>query len=204
MLVNVDPQNPANTASPAEIKQAGFGGVRLVSRVAVTAAAWDFRDAGLFVLAAVTEESGGFLIPDCDLYQIGNEPDIDGTADSMSATQYVEYLKLYRGTYPDLPMITAGLASNQPQYLRTVRDAGGLTGFLGVGMHYPSSQSAMTSMLRYSDNLPLYVTEWNYPAHLIPSYRLMLRQTRVALDCWFSWGYDRWALSNAQKRALSA
>jgi hypothetical protein len=203
-LINVDPENPANTASPQEIRIAGFGGVRLVSRPEVEAAAREFQAAGLFVLSVVTEQSGGFLIPDADLTQIGNEPDIDGTADSMGAREYADYARLYRDTYPGLPMITAGLASNQPAYLKAARDAGGLKGFLGVGLHYPTNLLAIGNFARYTDNLPLYVTEWWTDAPLIPAYRLMLRQSKVAMDCRFSWGYDRWALTDAQKRAIQA
>jgi hypothetical protein len=101
-------------------------------------------------------------------------------------------------------MITGGLASGQPLYLKALRDRGALRGFLGVGLHYPANQFVIGNFLKYTDNLPIYVTEWWADAPLIPAYRLMLRQSKVALDARFCWGYDRWALSDAQRRAILA
>jgi hypothetical protein len=203
-LCNVDPNNPVNTASPAAIRAKGFAGVRYVSRRGLDDWVVECQAAGLYVLACITEQSEGYVPANADLVQIGNEPDIVGTADSMDAVTFAGYLQLYRRTYPELPMITGALASGQPTYLRNVRDAGGLNGFLGVGLHYPSEATTFASYKRYASGLPFYVTEWWRPAERILEYRTMLRQAGVVLDAWFSWGYQEFALSLAQERALRA
>jgi hypothetical protein len=203
-LVNVDPLNPVNTAPPLEIRAKGFAGVRYVSRLGLDDWVNECQTAGLYVVACITEQSDGHLPPNADLYQIGNEPDIDGTDDTMDAVAFAGYLQLYRRTYPELPMITGALASGQPIYLRNVRDAGGLTGFLGVGLHYPSEATMFAGYKRYTGGLPFYVTEWWRPTERILEYKVMLRQAGVVLDAWFSWGYQEFALSPAQERALRA
>lgn len=204
MLVNCDPFNPANTAPGSILRHSVFGGVRFVSRPGTESFVNEMQAEDLFVLAIVTEQSGGFLVPGADLYQIGNEPDIDGTNDTMSARDYAGYAQLYRNDKPDLPMITAGLASGNPLYLRDVDAAGGLTGFNGIALHYPRDATAISRYTRYAHGLPKYVTEWWRPYDRILDYRAELRKADIVLDAWFCWGYGQWALEPEQTRALRA
>jgi hypothetical protein len=204
MLVNGDPLNPANWPPANVLRAFGFGGVRVVSRRGIEAQTAAVQAEGLFVLAVVTEQSGGYLLPSADLTQIGNEPDIGGTADSMDPPTFTNYLRLYRDTYPDLPMITGGLASGDYTYLQRVRDLGGLQGFSGVAVHYPANATILGRYRNNAAGLPLYVTEWNTSADRILAYRAMLAGANVALDCWFSWNYSEWALTASQARALLA
>jgi len=203
-LVNVDPENPANTAPATTIRDAGFGGVRIVSRNGLADFVTECHEAGLFVLACVNEQSHGYLVPGADLYQIGNEPDIAGTNDSMPAQDYAGYAQLYRNTYRELPMITAGLASGQPLYLRDVDIAGGLVGFNAIALHYPKDATDINRFTKYAHGLPKVITEWWRPADHILEYKLELRKANVMLDAWFCWGYGQWALQPDQLRALRA
>jgi len=203
VLVNVDPFNPVNSPRPAGMPTV-FGGVRLVSRRGIEDYVQELQANSLYVLAVVNEESGGYLVPGADLYQIGNEPDIDGTRDSMSAHDYAGYAQLYRETYPDLPMILAGLASGNPLYLREVQANGGLKGFSGVAFHYPKDGALIERFSKYAGGLPKYVTEfWTGAQHIIP-YLADLHRSGVVLTAWFSWGYDQWALKPDHLRALRA
>jgi hypothetical protein len=204
LLVNGDPENAANWPAGSALRGFGFGGVRLVSRRGIEPEVAQMQAEGMFVLAVVNEQSQGYLVPGADLYQIGNEPDIGGTADSMRAQDFVSYLQLYRNTYPDLPMITAGLATADSSYLQRVRDLGGLNGFSGVAVHYPASLATISNYRRYANGLPIYVTEFNTSADRIVAYKAMMQSAGVALSAWFSWGYDQWALSPQQARALLA
>ena len=204
MLVNVDPLNPVNTAEPGILKDAGFGGVRLVSRQGVEQFVESCHVRNLFVLACVTQQSRGYLVPGADCYQIGNEPDIAGTLDSMPAQAFADHLQLYRNTYPDLMMVTGGLARGVATFLRDVRDAGGLAGYSGVGLHYPAMAATFSAFTRYASGLPFVVSEWWTPADKVLAYRLMLRQQNVLLAGWFCWGYEQFALSPEQNRALNA
>jgi len=99
-------------------------------------------------------------------------------------------------------MITGGLASAQVVYLRQVRDAGGLEGFVGVGMHYPRDAAVITKFASFAGGLPMVVSEWWRPAQNIPEYLQILRSTKVSLHAWFCLGYDQWALSPEQERAI--
>jgi len=206
VLINIDPENPGNTSDPDVIKAAGFTGMRFVSRNldSVNSYVEQARSAGMFTLAVVTEQSLGYLVPGADCYQIGNEPDIDGTGDTMSAPAFAGHLQLYRNTYPGLAMITGGLASAQVVYLRQVRDHGGLAGFHGVGMHYPRDAATITKFASFAGGLPMVISEWWRPAEHIPDYVQQLRLAKVSLAGWFSWGYDQWALTPEQLRALNA
>jgi len=204
MLVNGDPQNSANWPLGAVLRGFGFGGVRLVSRRGIEPEVAQMQAEGMFVLAVVNEQSKGYLVPGADLYQIGNEPDIGGTADAMTPQDFAAYLQLYRNTYADLPMIPGGLASGDANYLKEVRLSGGLNGFSGVALHYPSSSIVLDTYKRYAPGLPIYVTEWNVSADRVIAYKAMLHAAGVALSAWFSWGYEQWALSPQQARALTA
>ena len=206
MLINIDPENANNVDHPDAIRAHGFSGVRFVSRnlESVNSYVDQARDKGLFTLAVVTEQSEGYLVPGCDFYQIGNEPDIDGTRDTMKAPDFASYLQLYRRVYPGLHMITGGLASGQVVYLRQVRDAGGLNGFLGVGLHYPKDAAKITQFASFAGGLPMVISEWWRPAQNIPEYMQILRACKVSLHAWFCLGYDQWALQPDQARAIRA
>ncbi len=211
-LVNVDPLNPAGQPSPDALIRAGFRGVRLVSRQGVQPYVGSVQDAGLMVLAVITEQSGGFLCP-ADVYQIGNEPDLAGTADTRSAADYVSYWNLYRDTYPDPIMIGAGLASGQTPYWKAVQSAGGLHGCSGFAVH-PYGKNATTALallLQYravTVGMPLWVTEWNRPAAEVADFAAMLEQTDgIVQSAWFCWSDSMvpgFGLSPQQGRILGA
>lgn len=229
-LINIDPLNPANTAEPDFIKALGFTGVRFVSRSVqnpndpsqfapdpqVTDVKNAFQAANLFTLCVVTEQSNGVLIPDCDLYEIGNEPNVPGTRDTKPPWSFAGYLQLYRQTYPNLSMITGGILDakidNQTaaDYIAQVASYQGLLNFQGVGIHYPRNKSSIQSILSKSAGLLGFITEWwvdpttpNFPTPIFAN-KLMFRQLNIALDAWFSLGYSKWALTPAQARALRA
>jgi hypothetical protein len=112
--INVDPHNPDPWAqpSPTMLFEEGFRGARFTSRN--TDGNRDYarecHDTGLRVLAIITEESHGYLVPGADVYQIGNEPDRSPTY--MRPDEYYwELWKIYRETYPDFDMYMAGLSS---------------------------------------------------------------------------------------------
>jgi hypothetical protein len=107
--VNVDPRFNDGAPDPQHLYDIGFRGVRYTS----TPEGVDYADrcltAGVSVLAIITGESKGFLMPNATYYQIGNEPDAQSTL--MTPAQYADMWVLYRNTYPDFKMFSAGLAS---------------------------------------------------------------------------------------------
>ncbi len=190
-LCNVDPLNPDGAPFANTLIAAGFRGVRLVSRPSVAPYVQRMQDAGLMVLAVVTEQSGGYLCP-ADVYQVGNEPDVAGTGDSMSAADYVVHWNLYRETYPDVIMIGAGLASGQTSYWQAVQAAGGLKGAAGFAVH-PYARTALSAAgllkayQKITPGLSLWVSEWHRPDAEIPAFATMLRANTV-MSAWFAWG----------------
>lgn len=203
MLINGDPLNPSNWREPYELRALGFSGVRIVSRPGLENVVVDCQAASLYVLAVVSKESQGYLLPGADCYQIGNEPDIGGTLDYFpNPADFAGELQIYRGTYPKVAMITGGLAAADPVYLRKVRDAGGLNGFQGVGLHYPATVTTITAFQKYASGLPICVTEWNVPALDVPFYRAKMRGAGVAFDAYFCIGYGQFVLTAAHERAL--
>src|SRR3982751_3678191 len=114
--VNVDPHNPSPWAKPdpAALRAEHFDGVRLTSRgdPVVYAFAEACRAAGLQVMAIVTGESGGYVLPQADIVQIGNEPDLFDTW--LDPLDYASLWDLYRKTYPQFVMFSAGMASGDP------------------------------------------------------------------------------------------
>ena len=191
--MNVDPENPANAPGPYKLKRLGFSWVRLVSRD--SGAVRDYVDAAalcsVMVMAVITEQSGGYLCP-ADIYQLGNEPDLAGHGDTKSPAEYIEYWNLYRDTYPDVIMISAGLASGSPSWWRKVQDMGGLHGLNGMAVHpyAKTAEEAEALLVSYeyiTSKVPIWVTEWNRPATEIPRFMTMLR-IWTAGHAWFSWG----------------
>jgi len=192
--VNVDPLNPDNAPSIDELQRAGMRWVRLVSRDddevrRYIDTCWAN---GLMVLAVITEQSGGYLCP-ADIYQCGNEPDVAGTADSMSPSTYLAYWNIYHQTHPDLVMIGAGLGSGQVRWwqdlvMQTGTPPRGMAGF-AVHPYAKTAAQAKTLLAAYqkiTPSLPLWITEWNRPPAEMPAFASMLRQVSV-MNAWFCW-----------------
>jgi hypothetical protein len=157
------------------------------------------KDAGLFVLGVLANESGGYMIANADLYQIGNEP--DGAPPSswvMSPQEYVDLWNLYHGTYPNLPMIAAGLSSGDPSWWDKV--APQLDGCKGVAVHpygktLGEAKTLLAAYRAVRPSMGLYVSEWNRPAAEIPGYDWWLRQNTMAHGG--SAGRMRWCQASA-------
>lgn len=199
----MDPLNPGNTPTVEDLQRYGLRWVRLVSRDDQV-----LRDyvglmhwAGVAVCCTITEQSRGYVLPDCDVYQIGNEPDIAGHGDSFNAQQYVDYWNLYYGTwfapgkpYAGNPVIGAGLGSGQTPYWRNVLNAGGLKGAAGFAVHpyAKTTAQAKTLLLQYqaiTPALPIWVTEWSRPTAETAEFAAMLnRFPGVVAHARFSWG----------------
>lgn len=207
-LVNVDPLNPTNRPSPVLVKELGLSGIRLVCRAGVEDYIDSCHGLGLFVLGVIAKESEGNVLGGmCDAYQIGNEPDGQGDSSyKMSTNQYLEEARIYRETYPNLWMISAGLVSGQVGYWRQIGTYIGNMGYQGFAVHPYNKTAAQAEPLLKSyqsitPRLGLWVTEWHRPANEIPDWRAMLRRTTVA-DAWFCWSYDGWDLLPDHARAL--
>lgn len=216
MYVNVDPLNSAGGPSAADLRQAGFTGVRLVSRPGVEGYCQAIQAAGLGVLAVVTDQSAGHVFGGPDVWQFGNEPDVSGTADYMpDPVQYAAGFRFYQQTYPQLNWITAGLASGQPDYLRQVL-AAGVPGAIGYGVHpYGKKPEDVFQLLgQYWQVSPqglmlpsdLWVTEWHRPDAEIPGMVQVLRESAAfsAYFCWSEGMVHGMGLTETAKRLLSS
>jgi hypothetical protein len=212
--LNVDPFNSDNAPSVDQLQRCGARWVRLVSRPGVEDYVSACHAADIMVLAVVTQQSEGYLCP-AEFFQIGNEPDVPGTGDTMSAASYVEYWNLYRNTYPDVPMIGAGLGSGQAAYWRSVQSAGGLHGAAGFGVHpYAKDATGARALLRQyqniTPNLSLWITEMNRPSGELPEFTTMLRTLPVVMWAWFCWspsvarGAGIYPLDDSTRRVLGA
>ncbi len=211
-VVNVDPTNPAGAPEPLVIRMAGFTWVRMVSHQGAVPYGQQCQAAGLFVLAVITEESGGYLCP-ADAYQIGNEPDVGmgHTPNAKSPADFVAWWNLYRGTYPALTMIGPGLASGDPHYWRDVQAAGGLKGAAGMAVHpygkdWVTARGLLQAYRAITPTLPVWLTEWSRPAGEIPAFKAMLRANTVA-DAFFCWSdgmVQGFGCSPEQRRAIGA
>ena len=186
--VNVDPAWEGGRPDAERLARLGATWVRLVSRDLVEL--HTYRDAcheaGLRVLAVIARESGGYLLPDCDMYQIGNEPDCTGPSSwTRTPSEYAEDWRIYRETYPSLPMIAAGFASGHVGYFEEV--APHLFNAAGYGVHpYNKTPTEAYSLLQcyraIRPDLALWVTEWfREPDQLVPFARML----RVGTDAGF-------------------
>jgi hypothetical protein len=209
--LNVDPANPYNRPDPFMLRDMGCRWVRLVSRPDLEDYVDECHDAHLAVLSVVTEQSGGYLIPAAEWTQIGNEPDVSGTTDSMSAQAYVVYWNLYRQTYPDLVMIGAGLASGQSSYWQQIQAAGGLQGASGFSVHpYNKTAAQAESLLKayqkITPGLQTWVTEWHRPTAEVVPFATMLQANRT-MHAWYAFGGQpdpQFNSTPTQLRALAA
>jgi hypothetical protein len=188
MLVNVDPSHAAGHPAAIDLLKWGITGVRLVARPGVDAAAQQYMDAGLMVLSVIARESGGHIGP-ADVHQVGNEPDSSGPSSwTMSPAQYREEWRIYRETFPDLVLISAGLTSGNVQWWR---DLGPLPGCSGMGAHpYNKTAAQARALIRaykaITPSLPVWATEWWRPANEVTEFAAMLRAECVA-SAWFCW-----------------
>src|SRR5436853_4990653 len=188
--LNVDPTYPEGTLSPAQLLKLGARGVRLVSgnNPALVRYVDALHQAGIRALAVIAQESQGYLLPNADIYQIGNEPDVtSGSSWTMTPDQYVEMFRIYRDTYPDFPMIAAGLASGNIDWWKQVGPR--LKGCAAVAVH-PYAKTAIQAqiMLRWykavRPDLALWISEWWRPDNEVVSFARMLRQEADAAF-WF-------------------
>jgi len=177
---NVDPSHPGGRVDPVRLGRLGAGWVRFVSRDLPDL--HNYRDLcheyGIRVLTVVARESEGYLLPDCDMYQIGNEPDSSGPSSwTRTPAEYIEDWRIYRETYPGLPMIAAGFCSGDVSYFAEV--APHLNGAAGYGVHpYNKTPSQAGDLLRQyrmtRRDLALWATEWNRDTdQLVPFARML-------------------------------
>ncbi|SCE91109.1 Glycosyl hydrolase catalytic core [Micromonospora chaiyaphumensis] len=170
--VNIDPSNEAawQQTPPTRLADEGFRGVRFVSRQWIQPRIDELKQAGLRVLAVVTDESGGYVPWNADYLQIGNEPDLPGTY--LSPSEYADLWVLYRNTYPQFAgrFVMAGLASggqNAVNYAAAVFAAiGGRAPLPDIVAIHPyaktSAQAAGDFDLMWNAvGRPVVATEWH-------------------------------------------
>jgi hypothetical protein len=176
--INIDPANePWGLPDPGS----GFGmdkihGLRFVGRSSIASALdWYFSWHRFGLMNVVTEESEGWVYDKADIIQIGNEPDIPGTADSMDPDTYGWYWNIYRGTYDGYAPLwaSAGLGSG-------LVNAGNFLEAAWPGMDPKPDLIAVhcydgdaNQAMRECDDLwnrfgiPVIVTEWWRPANQV-------------------------------------
>ncbi len=188
--VNVDPENPGGRPTPVRLRRLGATWVRLVARD--TAAIHEYVDdchtAGLNVLSVVARESAGYILPGADMHQIGNEPDQNGPSSwTRTPAEYIEDWRIYRDTYPDLPMIAAGLASGNVAWWQQV--APSVQGCAAVAVHpynrsATSAQTLLTAYRKVRPDMAIWVTEWFRELdQIVPFLRMLRTQSEAAF--WF-------------------
>lgn len=188
--VNVDPMNSGGSPEPAVLRRMGANWVRLVSRDDQIVR--DYTDAchdvGINVLGVVARESEGYLLPSADMHQIGNEPDVRGPSSwTRSVNEYIEDWRIYRETYPDLPMIAAGLASGDVTWWQTI--APHLQHCAAVAVHpyaktASQAQTLLTAYRKVRPSCALWVTEWfRDEDQVVPFSRMLSAQADAAF--WF-------------------
>lgn len=175
--INLDPDHPNYWAhpNPTDLYAEKFRGARFTSRN--TDANRSYVNActsnGLRVLAIITGESQGYLVPGAAVYQIGNEPDVSPTY--MTPDDYFwNWWKIYRETYPGFRMYMAGLASggqNAVDYAGRVLDlcaANGTPKPYAIAIHpynKSSSEAAADFDLMWNAfQIPVIATEWHQTA----------------------------------------
>jgi hypothetical protein len=188
--INVDPAWEGGRPDPARLQRLGAGWVRFVSRDSPDLFAYRdvCHDIGLRVLAVIARESGGYMLPDCDMYQIGNEPDLSSPSSwTRTPSEYIEDWRIYRDTYPNLPMISAGFASGIVSYYQQV--APYLHNCAAVAVHpyakNPTEAHALLQQYRaVRSDLALWATEWNRDTDQVVAFGRMLKVSADAAF-WF-------------------
>ena len=188
--INVDPVNPGGRPSPTSLRRLGATWIRLVSRddPAIHEYVTGCRAAGVNVLSVLARESAGYILPDADMHQIGNEPDNTGASSwTRTPAEYIEDWRIYRETYPDLPMIAAGMASGDVTWWQQVGPH--LQGCAAVAVHpynksATAAQTLLTAYRKVRPDLAVWVSEWfREPDQIVPFLRMLRSQSEAAF--WF-------------------
>jgi len=174
--INIDPDNNIDQyahQSPSILYSEKFRGVRFVSKNTDANRNYvvDFHINQLSVLAIVTGQSKGYLVPGADIYQIGNEPD----KTTMTADDYYwNWWKIYRDSYPAFTMYMAGLASggqNAVNYAQRVLElctANGTRKPDAIAIHPYGKTSVEAAgdfdLMWNMAGIPVTATEWHQTA----------------------------------------
>ncbi len=176
--INIDPANePWGHPDP----NSGFAmdkihGLRFVGRSSIAGWLdwyWGWHRFGL--MNVITEQSQGWCYNKADIIQIGNEPDVAGTADSMDPDNYAWYWNLYRGTFDGFAPLwaSAGLGSgliNAGNFLQAAWPGMNIKPDL-VAVHCYDGDAnqaiAECDDLWNRFGLPVIVTEWWRPANQV-------------------------------------
>jgi hypothetical protein len=163
------PIGSVGSPDPVTLARLGVYRVRLISKPGIEWYIERCWENGILVRAVVTT---GYYCP-ADEYLVLNEPNLNG----ISAVNFAAQLQTHRDTYPDHTLISGGLGDapsigiDAAAYIRDVQDAGGLTGYNGVAIHYPASSTRIAAFRRVvSSILPIHVDEYNVPAQKLPNY----------------------------------
>jgi hypothetical protein len=204
--VNVDVTSPANC--PADVrwfKQHGFDAVRLVNKSPLAEQyAATCKQAGVFVLDAITNEAKGQLLANADLHEIRNEIDIASPSSEgvIAPGDYQQQVIDYAGSNPGLKFTLGSLAAGDysASYLRSILPVlqdPNLSNVIGFSIHPYGKSLADTKTLIATHQqacrdvlgreLQVFVTEWNRPAAEIPGYDWWLRQNTGGA-WWFCYG----------------
>jgi hypothetical protein len=167
--MNVDPLNASGAPSPADLKQAGFTWVRLVSRPGVEGYVAQCRAAGVRVLAVLAQESfqgeaPHLLDPAPDAYQLGNEP--DGAGESSWKLSREEYVNLWNALAGGLGerVIAAGLCSDDSfGWIQAIFDElVPAPEAIAVHPYGATPEEAQNLLDEFSSRgVPVWLTEWN-------------------------------------------
>lgn len=189
--LNVDPSWSGGRPSAELLQRLGVDMVRLTSRDsdAVRDYIRMLHVYTIRTLAIITDESHGHLVDGADVYQIGNEPDLNSpSSETLTPDQYVERWRIYRETFPDVPMIAAGLASGQVSYWQNVGPRlVGQVNAVAVHPYAKTAAQAQTLLRAYKavrPELALWVTEWFRDPNQVAPFQHMLRAEADA-GFWF-------------------
>jgi hypothetical protein len=170
----------------------GFRGVRAVSNARYVDRITTLRSMGLDVLAVVTDESQGFVPWNASIVQVGNEPDGPG---GMTPREYADYWNIYRETYPDFRMFSAGLCSggmNAVNYLAAAwPDMRIKPEAIAIHPYNKTPQEAAGDfdLMWNQFQVPVIATEWFRDAASteIWDFQAMLDDRSSVWNSWFCW-----------------
>ncbi len=172
--INLDGRHFAGSPSHSKLVGCKFTGARLLS----SSDNWLYTQNVLKgsaprieVMAIVTDESHGYILPQADILQIGNEADLSEPApDHMSVSEYVRLWERYTNTYRYLgkQFYTCGFASGDPTYFAEFMwyvNSWGLCEPDAVAVHpYLKTDSEARDLLdaywNVTGYIPVVVTEW--------------------------------------------